>query len=130
MLLPQKKLSSEQRKLLRLYSDLDPASRESLLAFAEFLVGRGSAGESDFREVHEAAPPKEIPRPEEESVIGAIKRLSESYYMLDRELLFGETSTLMTAHIMHGKEAIEVIDELESLFARYYEDHVSGINDG
>ena len=36
-----------------------------------------------------------IPRPETESVIAAIKRLSKTYPMLERKLLFNQTSILM-----------------------------------
>jgi hypothetical protein len=36
-----------------------------------------------------------------------------------------ETSSLMTAHIMRGRPAPDVIDDLEALFERYYRDHSS-----
>lgn len=49
--------------------------------------------------------------------MGAIRRLSESYSMIDKSLLLTETSSLMTAHLMHGRDASDVIDELEVLFA-------------
>ena len=43
--------------------------------------------------------------------------------MLDKSLLLNETSALMTQHVMQGKDAVEVIDELELLFRRVYEEH-------
>ena len=115
MLTPKLQLPSDQRKLLQLYSSLNEQARENLVAFAEFLAtreGRGVAAEP-----LRAPEPKSIPRPETETVIGAIRRLSESYYMVDKSLLLTETSSLMTAHLMHGREASAVIDELEALFA-------------
>lgn len=66
-------------------------------------------------------PPAALPRPEKESVVKAIKRLRATYPMLDQNKLFNETSGHMTDHVMHGKSAAEVIDELEAMFARHYQ---------
>ena len=121
MLRPKINLPSDQRKLLQLYTSLNEQGRENLVAFAEFLAIRGRADASP--EPLQPVEPKPIPRPESESVIGAIRRLSESYYMVDKSLLLTETSSLMTAHLMHGREATEVIDELEALFARHFQKH-------
>ncbi|MCP4992686.1 MAG: hypothetical protein GY934_02700 [Gammaproteobacteria bacterium] len=112
-------LSQDQRRLLKLYNALDQTAQFSLLAFAEFLGQRESDAE-DEAELNADAEPRHIPRPESESVVGAIKRLSSSYYMLDRSILLNETSSLMTAHLIHGRSAADVIDELEELFTRQY----------
>jgi hypothetical protein len=55
-------------------------------------------------------------------VVAAIKRLSQTYFMLDKTRMLGHTSGLMTQHIMAGREAREVIDELEAIFRREYEE--------
>ena len=89
------------------------------MSFAEFLAERQSPAETV--ETPPVAEPKPIPRPDEETVIGAIKRLSETYHMLDRSVLLTETSSLMTAHIVHGRKVEEVIDELELMFARHFQ---------
>ncbi len=118
MLTTGKRLSAEQRRLIRLHGALDAAGRDQLLAFAEFLVERhGGDRASQPRPVPE---PKQLPRPEGESVVAAIKRLSASYFMLDTTTLFNETSALMSAHLLQGRPAAEVIDELESLFEQCY----------
>ncbi|MES9966842.1 MAG: Crp/Fnr family transcriptional regulator [Sedimenticola sp.] len=117
VLAPKQNLPADQRKLLKLFSALDEQARENLVAFAEFLAQREQAVEETTRIVE----PLAIPRPEEESVIAAIKRLSETYPMLDRSTLFHETSSLMTSHVMQGREATEVIDELELLFQGKYQ---------
>ena len=107
---------SRQRRLLRLFGTLADEDQDTLLAFAEFLAAR-----------HEPKPPATLPepqltpRPKKESVVGAIKRLSASYPMLDRSRMLNETSSLMTQHVIHGRAAGEVIDELEQLFRRHYE---------
>ena len=93
------------------------------MAFAEFLQNR--AAEAEPAENGPPPEPKTIPRPKKESVVGAIKRLSETYYMLDRSSLLNDTSSLMTAHIMQGREASKVIDDLEAMFARQFEEFLS-----
>ena len=70
--------------------------------------------------------PQPIPRPESETVVGAIKRLSATFPMLDRAKLLNETSVLVTQHVMRGRDATEVIEELEVLFRRHYEEHSRG----
>jgi hypothetical protein len=45
--------------------------------------------------------------------------------MIDRAKILHETSGLMTQHLVHGKAARDVIDELEGLFRRHYEDHLN-----
>ena len=46
-------------------------------------------------------------------MIAAIRRLSQTFHMLNKDELLHETSALMTAHVMHGKPAGQVIDELD-----------------
>jgi hypothetical protein len=118
---PLANLPSDQRKLLKLFKGLNEKDRAVLFAFAEFLRHRG---ESAGGELEQAKPtdPILVERPVEESVVSAIKRLSSSYHMLDSSTLLTETSSLMTAHLIHGKSAPDVIDELEVLFVREYQE--------
>jgi len=112
--------------LLQLFSALDEQDRSSLLAFAEFLGQRESAAAAP---PEPPAKPREITRPQKESVVAAIKRLSKTYHMLDAQALFNQTASLMTAHIIQGRRAVDVIDELEALFARHYEELRAGSAD-
>lgn len=121
--MPGIKLPADQRSLLDKYLKLDRSDRESLTAFAEFLVSRSGTRDQSSDVRARPVEPKIIPRPENETVIGAIKRLSETYPMIDRKDLLTETSSLMSAHIMHGRIATEVIDDLEALFATHYKRH-------
>ena len=126
MLLPKQNISSDERELHKLYSCLTKQDRLTLKAFAEFLAARNPAGEDDSDEKDKVdTKPKLIPRPAQETVIGAIKRLSETYFMLDRSELLNETSSLMTAHIIQGRATSDVIDDLETLFLQYYNQHNS-----
>ncbi len=124
-MLPPPMPPSDERRLTRIFRRLDPESRRNLLRFAEFLHqdGVGRAPDPDADAVSGAlrlAEPEAIPRPASETVVGAIKRLSLRYHMLDRHQMLDETSSLMAAHVLNGRPARDVIDELEALFARHY----------
>lgn len=114
-------MNQSDKKLLKLFSELQEEDRRTLLAFAEFLHGRGGV-----EEAAEIPQPAAIARPERESVVAALKRLSASYHMLNKSKMLHETSALMAQHVMQGRDAVAVIDELEIVFRRHYERLVSG----
>ena len=125
-------MSDIQEQLLACLERLPDAERRSLLDFARYLAERqggaplpGLAGRAPVVAEREAEPlpePRDIGRPESEKVVAAIKRLSQTYFMLDKTRMLGHTSGLMTQHIMAGRDAREVIDELEVIFRREYEE--------
>jgi len=120
VLLPTHNLAGTEKRLVKLFKGLGETDQDSLLAFAEFLQQRStSRTDADSAVLVKL----EIPRPDEESVVAAIKRLSATYPMLDRSLLLTETSSQMTAHLMHGKAASMAIDELEAMFNQYYQQY-------
>lgn len=106
---------TEEKRLRQLFGELGAEQRKMLLAFAEFLSGYKT---SDMP--IEIPEPKPIPRPKNETVVKAVKRLMETYSMLDRGKLLHETSHYMTEHVMKGRPAVEVIDEMETMFDRQY----------
>lgn len=114
-------MSTDSKKLLRIYRGLSEARKTALYEFAEYLASRDEA--EGLNQVSQE--PVEIPRPEEETVVKAIQRLMASYPMLDRNKLLNDTSAQMTRHIMQGIPAVAVIDELEIIFRRHYERHTS-----
>ena len=114
--------NKQERQLVKLFKSLDSANKESLLSYAEFLQLRASDTEEVAENKKELiSEPMDIPRPEEESVIKAIKRLTANYPMVNKENILHPISGLMTAHMLQGKNARKVIDELEELFAKEYE---------
>ncbi len=109
-------MASQRDELGRIFARLNEEGRRSLLDYATFLLARHGVEEA------EAIPePERVPRPENESVVKAIKRLSASYSMVDRGRILHKTSALMAEHVMQGRAAAEVIDDLEALFEREYQ---------
>lgn len=117
----QKKLTSEQSDLLKLFTVLDKQNQASLLAFAEFLAKRNGTSVSLEPKASVPLQPKPITRPAKESVVKAIKRLSSTYYMLERDKMLDDTSSLMMAHVIQGRDAASVINDLEKLFKQHYQ---------
>lgn len=107
---------ANEARLLAVFRKLAPDDRHALQAYAEFLAVRSGALGEDAP----AGEPQVLPRPENESVVMAIRRLTQSYPMLDRRKLIGRTSQLMAEHALQGRAAAEVITELEVVFEHHY----------
>jgi hypothetical protein len=108
--------NSELHRLQQIFNQLSPEHQQMLLAFAEFL---------QTRVVSNSAPPRQpqyLPRPADESVVAAIKRLSQSYPMLEKAKILDKTSSLMTEHILQGRDKVSVINELEVIFEQHYKE--------
>ena len=104
---------------MRIWRDLPQPARTSLTDFAAFLHGREAKASPSV-----VTEPLPIPRPPKESVIAAIRRLRQTYPMLEHDHgLLNDASGQMTRHLAHGHPAAEVIDELERIFQNHYEKH-------
>ena len=112
---------ADSKRLLALFRTLSETRQQTLMDFAAFLAGKESADSA-----HAPTEPVTIPRPEQENVVMAIKRLRATYPMLDSADLFNEASAQMTRHLMHGIPAAEVIDELEQIFLQRYQSSRQG----
>jgi len=129
-------MTDELEQLQSIYHTLDETDRAAILAFAQFLAQRDAAPPIFptplvSPAVSEPARPEEpqpIARPESESVIKALKRLSATYPMLNKNELLGETSDLVTQHVVMGRDKLEVIDALEAVFQRHYQDYLGGFD--
>ena len=113
-----------EKRLAEILNRLPAAQAGALLEFAEFLLMRhGAVGQEEMQKTRavEISAPINIPRPAEETVVKAVKRLRATYPMLDARKLLNQTSELMTSHMVQGREAVEVIEELEVLFRSHYE---------
>jgi len=98
------------QSLVTIFEDLPEKDQITLFEFAEFLKSRAPEPASKITE------PLGLPRPEEESVVAGIKRLKKNYPMVPQKSMLNETSEFMMQHMVQGKSAKDVIDDLEKLF--------------
>jgi hypothetical protein len=126
-------LTEQEQQLLDYFRTLSQQDTHALLRYAAFLAGSEAAttkdtiGQADTVEQQtdtEIPQPQFIKRPENERVVDALKRLSNSYPMLEKKTLLDKASGLVAQHIMFGKPAKDVIDEIENLFADAYDAYV------
>lgn len=108
-------MTDQEKQLLQLLARLAQPERETVLAFAEFLCSRTQRDDASIPE------PQLLPRPEQETVIGAVKRLSTSYPMLDKAKMLNETSGIVAQYVLQGRATQDVIDNLEHIFQSQYE---------
>ena len=121
--MPDDKIKTS-KALTELYESLDDERKQSLCDFADFLYDRAEPV------VKEVPPPVDIPRPEEETVVGAIKRLKSKYHMVESMSVFSRASSLMTDHMVSGRDVVEVIDEMEALFDEAYNNLLKELEQG
>lgn len=113
-------MKNRLQQLDLLMNSLGMEHQQAIVDYATFMVQQYKIQPSEDARQE----PKSIARPGVETVIAAIKRLKKTYYMLDEGKLLNDTSALMGQHIMQGKEASKVIDELETTFQTQYEQYL------
>jgi hypothetical protein len=113
-------MSVDEKVLLKKFRLLPEAQKQALADYAEFLSQR-------YAEEPEPVPqqPLDIPRPQQETVIKAIQRLSKTYPMLDSKELFEKTSTYMMRNLMQGEDNDMLIDEMEVFFKERYQAYLN-----
>ncbi len=136
-------MSNREQRLQEILRSLPESEADSLLDYAEFLLLRvpqkqllqtlttaaasaSMAESSSMPPLPEVEPevnlePANIPRPETETIIGAVKRLSQTYHMLSTDKMLHETADLVGQSMMGTRDTTDVIDDLEQVFRRYYE---------
>ena len=115
-------MSTDSQRLVKIFNGLNQQQQNSLLDFAEYLQQQCLTEET--QQGQEKHVPLDSPRPENENVVNAIKRLRASYFMLNADDLLNESSTLMAQFMLHGRQADEVIDDLEKVFQNYYKKYL------
>jgi hypothetical protein len=124
-------LSDQEQTLLDYFRQLSEQDAHALLKFAAFLAGQAGptetqTGSAETSHADQPVTDSEIPqpqiseRPENERVVDALKRLSTAYPMLDKKKLLDKASGMVAQHVMFGKPAKDVIDEIEGLFTEAY----------
>ena len=126
-------MTDSRQKLQQMIQQLNEQDYRSVTDYVEYLLNRNTAV-SDLSEHTVSVSVTEevvrIPRPEQETVVAAIQRLSQTYPMLEKSKLLHKASDLMSQHVMQGRVASEVIDELELLFTQFYQHHIEGKTKG
>lgn len=111
-------MKKSTKKLLAAYRQLPDEAAQQLLDFAEFLASRHTHQGSEALEI---PLPEKIIRPDKESVVVAVKRLSATYPMINKDKLLDQTSSLVSQNMLQGRDTVEVIDELEIIFKKHYQ---------
>lgn len=102
------------KELVDIYESMDEQRKQSLCDFASFLYAQADPVSKEVPQ------PEVVPRPEKETVVGAVRRLKIKYHMIDSMSVFSAASELMTDHMVKGRDLVEVIDEMEELFENSY----------
>lgn len=123
-------MTETEQTLLDLFNTLSEQDAHTLLRFAEFLAGQEvsslpMAAPPDTASSLDMPKPEKIARPAEERVVDALKRLSATYPMLEKKTLLNKASELVAQHVMFGKPAKLIIDEIEAIFAEAYDKFVA-----
>lgn len=93
-----------EHELLDLFRSLNPEARQALLRRARELAAAAARGP--------------VRGAEQETVVGAIRRLRQAYPAVERRRLVQVSADLLAAHLVEGRPAAEVIAELERAFYR------------
>ena len=109
-------MASVKNRLVEIAGQLSRDEQVALLDYAEFMLAR-----SGHAKTLSMCDPVDIPRPEDETVVAAMRRLSDTYPMLNKDKILHEAAGLMSGHVMQGRDAHVVIDELQVLFHRHFE---------
>jgi uroporphyrinogen-III decarboxylase len=119
----EKNKIKDSKALVDLYDAMDDERKRSLCDFADYLYAQAEPVSK------EVPPPDDVPRPEVETVVGAVKRLKTKYHMVESMTVFSAASALMTDHMVKGRDLVEVIDEMELLFEDAYNKLLQEKND-
>lgn len=110
-------MKTVEKQLLKIYRDLADVDQQALLKFAAYLKASQKIElpvDFDDKVISETY--------KGETVVGALKRLSGDYPMLDQPEILDQAANLMSDHVLRGRAEDDVISELGMLFDRYYQE--------
>ncbi|MBF0447719.1 MAG: hypothetical protein HQL67_05915 [Magnetococcales bacterium] len=115
------KTDKERSRLLEVWRQLAEAERLTLTQFAEFLLARqGDKPQPVARE------PLNLPRPDRESAVKALKRLKKNYPMIDADMGLLDDAARLLMEKVYGTPDDQVIEKMEALFSARYQDWLAG----
>ncbi|MBF0124447.1 MAG: Crp/Fnr family transcriptional regulator [Magnetococcales bacterium] len=120
--------SPEREQLLSLWQQLPSQQQSCLLRYARFLV-QEQGGQAQPEPVTVVTTPLPIKRPEQESVVQALKRLKRTYPMIDADTgLLNQASQLLMQKVLGTTADGAIIDQMEQLFQQRYQRWVQEYN--
>ncbi len=111
-------MKKNEKLFLNQFKQLNELQQQSVMDFTFFLLSQQNNHEQGKIQV-----PQLIDKQADESVIAALKRLTATYPMINKNGVLDKATLLMSQHLLQGKEKIKVIGELESLFSEKYQQY-------
>ena len=112
------RVTAVEAELVEFVRAMGPDDRRTLLEFARFLASRANRAAPAAR--------VDLPWPRTETVVQAVKRLNASYPTLERKRLVARVGVLLSSHMVDGRDAATVIDELEELYVAVHREASGG----
>jgi hypothetical protein len=106
----------ERTRLLDVWRQLGAAEKLTLFQFAQFLHSQQTESQEPISQQ-----PLNLPRPESESVVKALKRLKKNYPMIDADMGLLDDASRLIMEKVTGTPDPEVIEKLEALFLERYQ---------
>ncbi|HKJ71453.1 MAG TPA: Crp/Fnr family transcriptional regulator [Gammaproteobacteria bacterium] len=128
-------MTDNEKRILAALERLSEEQQRQLVDYAEFLVGRtggdplAGAGEAVAGEPAAPREPQPVEPAPDEGPVKAIKRLRQTYPMLDATKLLDETTTIMSKRYLQDKPEDQVIEELEEVFEQHYRRYLAAFED-
>jgi hypothetical protein len=105
----------ERAELLAVFRNLNKANKFTLTQFAKFLQSQQTDGEEPVSQE-----PLDLPKPEDETAVKALKRLKKSYPMIDADMSLLDDASRLLMEKITGTPDPEVIVKLEALFVERF----------
>ncbi|MBF0159780.1 MAG: Crp/Fnr family transcriptional regulator [Magnetococcales bacterium] len=115
---------TQSDQLLVLWHQLQPQQQSCLLRYARFLVQEQQQPPESVASSPEPAAistPLAIERPQQESVVHALKRLKRTYPMIEADMALLNRASQMLMQKVLGTPDKEIIDQMEQLFQQCYQ---------
>ncbi|MBF0383522.1 MAG: Crp/Fnr family transcriptional regulator [Magnetococcales bacterium] len=100
----------ERAELLAAFRELNKVNKNTLIQFANFLQSQQTDEQPISKE------PLDLPKPDDETAVKALKRLKQSYPMIDADMSLLDDASRLLMEKITGTPDQEVIEKLEALF--------------
>ncbi|MGN7613013.1 hypothetical protein ACQZV8_13115 [Magnetococcales bacterium HHB-1] len=120
-----------EKELIKIWQNLSKEDRHSLVMFARFLNQQKEEEDDDttmtLEEEITLAGPVDIPAPDQENAVQALKRLKKTYPMVETDMSLLDEASRLVAKAVMGASHAAVILEMEKLFVDRYQNMQGGV---